>query len=305
MKNLKSFKLFESSSNKPQLRFPTDKVIHYNYITEILENAGINPHDIKIPNHKRSGSIHSFFSDKFSDDIVFPKLREKEVFTRAESMIFRENVFLIPATYDTSLDQQRYDKRKEDFFKSMRDTMGEKEFNKQKKNLEKHVEFGPSSFEWVVPIFKLIHDKLSQYYVNGELRVWMPEDTDYDHWKTYDYPHKYDVVGNLDRPNGVYYLSDLEKFIESKYGIKDEMFYDFIIKNEYIEGRHWERVFSIGLNENGKLERGGGKYGMEATENIEHMLNIIELEFKSEFKKSDYEGFPIYMDYYKEVKQEY
>ena len=35
--------------------------------------------------------------------------------------------------------------------------------------IEKNVKFGPSSFEWVNPALKVIHDKLSQYYKNDKL----------------------------------------------------------------------------------------------------------------------------------------
>ena len=40
---------------------------------------------------------------------------------------------------------------------------------------------------------------------------------------------------------------------------------------------------------------------MEPTENILHMLNIIEKDFGDEIQGTDYEGFPIYVDYYKKV----
>jgi hypothetical protein len=40
----------------------------------------------------------------------------------------------------------------------------------------------------------------------------------------YDYPHKYNIVGDMDRPNGVYYLSDIEKYINDKYGIADTLY---------------------------------------------------------------------------------
>jgi hypothetical protein len=49
----------------------------------------------------------------------------------------------------------------------------------------------------------------------------------------------------MDRPNGVYYLSDIEKYINDKYGIADTLLYNFIIDNSYIEGRYWEKVWSF------------------------------------------------------------
>lgn len=220
--------------------------------------------------------------------------------------MYGENVFLLPSTYDTSNDQKNYDERVSKFYKSMEQDMGKIEFDKIRGKIESSVDFGPRSFDWAVSILELIYSKLSKYYINGELRVWNPKDHGYDGWDTYDYPHKYNIVGHLDRPKGVYYLSDMEEFIYDKYGIKDELLYDFIIQNEYIEGRSWERVFSFKIDENtGKLKRGDEKYGMVATENINHILNIIELEFKNEIKGTDYEGFPIYIDYYKKVDSKY
>jgi len=184
----------------------------------------------------------------------------------------------------------------------LRGTKSDKEIEK---DLEKNVHFGVKDFEWVNPALKIIHDKLSQYYIDGKLRVWNPADSDYDPWEGYDYPHKYNVIGDLDRPNGVYFFSDIEKFIESKYGLKDDQLYDFIIYNQYIEGRYWERVWSFPIDEKdpNKLDRNG--FRMKATENINHILNVIEIEFKNEIKGTDYEGFPVYIDYYKKVDPNY
>lgn len=84
MYRIKSFKIFESASNRPNLKFPTDKTIHMGHIINILEKSGINPFDIKIPGHKRSGNIHTFFSDKFTDRVVFPNLSEQKVFKSSE-----------------------------------------------------------------------------------------------------------------------------------------------------------------------------------------------------------------------------
>jgi hypothetical protein len=48
---------------------------------------------------------------------------------------------------------------------------------------------------------------------------------------------------------------------------------------------------------------------MEPTENILHIINILvkaaENEFGDEINGSDYEGFPVYIDYYKKVKSKY
>jgi hypothetical protein len=65
----------------------------------------------------------------------------------------------------------------------------------------------------------------------------------------------------------------------------------------------WERGWSLYLDRNKKLQKSDfGKYGMEPTENIFHILNIMDIEFGSEMKG---EEFFIYVDYYKEVKIEW
>ena len=43
---------------------------------------------------------------------------------------------------------------------------------------------------------------------------------------------------------------------------------------------------------------------MEPTENIIHILNIIEKDFGDEIHSTDYEGFPIYIDYYKKLEEQ-
>jgi hypothetical protein len=57
-------------------------------------------------------------------------------------------------------------------------------------------------------------------------------------------PHKYNIVGDMDRPNGVYYLSDIEKYINDKYGIADTL-YIILLLIIHIEGRYWEKVWSF------------------------------------------------------------
>lgn len=330
MRHLKPFKLFEEAVPKPVKKFPTDKAVHWNYLVEILKEAGIDAYeDIK----GRGTDFQDFCFAKCSNksDVVFPKMKDSEGWSeegqsdaRYRNFIFGESVFLLPISYDSSNDEIEAIQKKKNFLDTMRDyarQMGKSKDEQDKfvSDAEKNVNFGPSGYDWANKFLKIIHDKLGQYYQNGKLRVWFPKDRDYDPWEGYDYPHKYNVVGDLDRPNGVYYLSDIEKFIEDKYGIKDDLFYQFIIDNNYIEGRYWERVWSLSTADladghlpkdkrgpKNKLQKSGfGKYGMEPTEDITDMLNIIEHEFGDEIQGTDYEGFPIYIDYFKKVKPKY
>ena len=323
MKHLKSYKVFEEAGVKPVKKFPTEPAIHFNYLEKILKEAGIDMYQDTIPS-QRSSSFFNFCFDKCSDrvDVVYPNMLDIEGWSkegqndaRYKNFIFGESVFLLPESYDASGDGEESIQKKKNFLDKMRDFA--KEMGKSKEEQDKfvsdaetHTNFGPSGYESANPALKVIHDELVQYYKDGKLRVWFPKDRDYDAWEGYDYPHKYNVVGHLDRPNGVYLLSDIEKYIDYKYGIKDDLFYQFIINNEYIEGRYWERVWSLSTaDESGedsinKLQKSGfvsGSFGMEPTENILHILNIIEKDF--EIQSVDCEGFPIYIDYYKKIEQ--
>lgn len=318
MKYLKSYKLFEEAATKPVKKFPTDKAVHWNYLAGILRSAGIDMYkDLK--RGPKGGPVRGtdfqdfcFAKCSSKDNVVFPNKKDSEGWDdrRYDKFIFGESVFLLPESYDSSNDSEDAKKERENFLNKMREYAKaiydtKEEQDEFVKNAEEHVEFGPGEYDWANPALKVIHDELGQYYKDGKLRVWFPKDRDYDPWEGYDYPHRYNVVGDLDRPNGVYYLSDIEKYIDHKYGIKDELFYDFIIHNEYIEGRYWERVWSLRTDENdgSKLQKTDfGEYGMEPTENITHILNIIEKDFGDEIQSTDYEGFPIYIDYYKEVR---
>lgn len=308
MKHLKKYESF-TMGIKPMKKYPTGKAIHLNSIIQLLESKGLNTNNLS---GSRGGGIQDFFFEKCSLDVVYPLNKEQSIYNdnRYEKFIFGESVILIPIKYDSSNDMSDNIEKKLSFLQKMKDNYKkiypkktEKELEKSLEDLEKNVNFGPEGYEWINPSLKIIHEEYSQYYEDGKLRVWFPKDTDYDPWVGYDFPHKYNVVGDLDRPDGVYYLSDIEKYIFNKYDIKDDNFYDYIIKNEYIEGRYWERVWSLSIDEENpkKFQRKGGRYGMDATENINHILNIIEKDFSDDFKSSEYEGFTIYIDYYKKV----
>ena len=326
MRHLKSFKLFEEAVPKPLKKFPTEPAVHWNYLMKVLEDAGINPYDDLVKGQRGTDFQDFCFAKCASrDNVVYPNMldiegwsKEGQSDARYKNFIFGESVFLLPISYDGSNDAVEAVQKKKSFLDNMRDfarQMGKSKAEEDKfvQDAEKHTNFGPSGYDWINPALKVIHDKLGQYYKNGKLRVWFPKDRDYDPWEGMDYPHKYNVVGDLDRPNGVYFLSDIEKFIDDKYGIKDKLFYKFIIDNQYIEGRYWERVWSLGTEHlegrggsKNKLQKSNfGEYGMEPTEDILDMLNIIEHEFGDEIQSTDYEGFPIYIDYYKKVEPKY
>jgi hypothetical protein len=192
---------------------------------EILKEAGIDPYEDE--KGTRDTRLIDFCFAKCSkrDNVVFPNMLDIEGWSkegqgdaRYRNFIFGESVFLLPISYDPSNDAVDAIQKKKSFLDTMLDyakQMGKSKAEQDKfvQDAEKNVNFGPSGYDWSNKYLKIIHDKLGQYYKNGKLRVWLPEDMDYDAWEGMDYPHKYDVVGNLNRPNGVYYLSDIEKYI--------------------------------------------------------------------------------------------
>ena len=318
MKYLTPFKLFEESIIKPTKKFPTEPAIHWNYLMDVLKEGGLDPHEDLVKG-QRSTHFYDFCTNKCSkrDNVVFPIMIDSEGLykddNRYKNFIFGESVFLLPISYDPSNDAKEAIQKKKIFLDKMKDyakQMGKSKAEQDKfiQDAEKHTHFGPGGYDWVNPALKTIHDKLGQYYKDGKLRVWFPNDVDDDDsWEGLDYPHKYNIVGDSDK-SGVYYLSDIERYIDDKYGIKDDLFYQFIINNEYIEGRYWERVWSLSKDRNDTkniLKKSDfGEYGMEPTEDIFHMLNIIEQDFRDEIKSTK-EGFPIYVDYYKKVEPKY
>ena len=333
MKYLKKFN--ESTTNKPQKKFPNVQAIHVGYIEKLIRDAGMDPRKLSQSDlyismvgggkhkTKRDHTIYDYFFEKCRKTVFFPnfkdvdyqKQKQKGRFVDAD-IIYGESVFLIPKLHNVEKDQSDFIEKKMKFLNNMREILGEEKFKNMEKDLEDKVNYGISEYGWINPVLELLYNKLGKYYKNDTLSVWLPKDIDYNdnHWIGMDYPHKYNIVGDLSRPNGVYFLSELEKYIENKYGISDENFYDFIINNEYIEGRYWERVWSIDFQSDEKynkifplkLSRGrNDEYGMLATENIKHILNIIEKDFSDDFVDTKYEGFPIYIDYFKEVPPKY
>lgn len=331
IKKFKDFNLNESSS-KPRKRWPTDikAVSLVNLIDWMSDKHGIDLREVD-PKDRNTDLIHDFFFEK-CDKVLFPKiplnsLPEYKTDARYRHFIFGESIFEIPESFDTSNDFADSIEKRTSFKARMRDLLKHKyrtdaEWDKYEKDLDKHVNFGADSFEWVNQVLKLIHDDFKQHYVNGKLRVWMPQDMDYE-WEPKDQcpfarPHEMDVVGNHFRKDGVYFYSDLVKYFKDKYGVDDDGFYEFIVENEYIEGRYWERVWSLREDEKNpgklgrklahyqKIDKKTYKHGMDASEseNVEHILNIIEKDFADDFVKSDYCGpFEIYLDIKKPVKK--
>jgi hypothetical protein len=275
-------------------KFPTGKAVNYNYISKLFKDNGLDENPTGQPSF-----WYDYLHKKLSKTVTFPNIKEGSISDSMRNMISTESIFIIPKHHDTSKDAENYQKLKEAFRKNMKEITGSDQID------EKYVNFGPKSFEFVNKFLDVIYENLSEYYnAKGELRVWLPSEIESDsYYEEYDYPHKYDIDNDIISPDGVYYLSDIEKYLKEKYDLDEKNFYDFIIKNMYIEGRHWERVFYIS-QESGKLNR-GEKFGMKATENIEKILSVLEEDFKDDFIDSQYKpGLLIFIDYYKKINYE-
>lgn len=305
----------ESDNNgKPQLKFPTDKAAHYNYLLFIIEKAGLDPYRLFKKEKGGDVAFQDFCFEKCNSPILFPLNREIDINhsgrIRYTKFIFPDSVFLLPAVYDSTNDYADSIEKKISFLKRMTDMMKKTGATKEdledfEKQVDTHVNFGVSDYSRVNKALEIIHKEFEDYYVNGKLRVYFPEDLDDDGYADFDYPHKC-IFRHYERQNGVVFLSELEKWLWDKFGLQDDLLYQFVIYNQYVEGRYWERIWDFNVEENNKhkLKRQGfGKYGMKPTKTISQMLNIIEENF--EINGNEYKGFPIFVDYYKKIKSKY
>lgn len=315
-KNFSNFINESSGLNKPTPKFPTDKAANYNYLMFILEQAGLDPSSLSETEEDEDTEISrdyrflDFCFEKCSNTIVFPKNREIDIDPRQKNMyenfIFEDSIFKIPAIYDYKNDFADHIEKKILFKKRMTELLklrgaSKKEINDFEESSDKHVNFGPADYSWINPALDIIHDEFKEHYINGELRVFMADDSINEDYTEYDYPHKYGY-GDTIRPNGVLILSELEKWLHDKYDLQDDKLYDFIIHNQYIEGRYWERLWSFPTEEDNRLilkKSNFGKYGMEPTETITFILNLLQKEF--EIKGNNYEGLPVFVDYFKRI----
>lgn len=303
----------ESFNSKPQLKFPTDKAAHFNYLIFILKKAGINPSRLFVRENERAVDFQDFCFEKCNKPILYPLVREIDVNPQLKlsysDFIFRDSVFLLPASYDSKNDYADHIERRISFLIKAVKTLkqsgaGKEDIEDFENKFGTHVDFGPNDYSKVNPALDIIYQEFKDYYVDGKLRVYNPETRDSDGYVGFDYPHKY--KHEYLRPNGVIFLSELEKWLDENYGLKDDQLYEFIVNNRYIEGRYWERVLSFDVEDDDetKLKRENfGKYGMEPTKTILKILDVIENEF--EVQGNPYEGFPVFVDYYKHVKPNY
>lgn len=310
---MKRFKEFKTMTSLPIEKYPINYKCTFIYdIKEKLESKGLSLNNlqpgVETRNKYHDFNFYDFMNKKLPrESTIFPNLTLSDENKNEFNYELTENgsVILIPRHYDSSNDEETHRIEKEkgrnrliDNFKQL--YSGDK-LKDMIDSIDKHVNFGVSSFEWVNIALDAIYEEYKQYYVNGFLRVHLPFDWDYDNSLQYNQgentSHGYPIEKML-------FLSDIEEYLKTNYDLSDELFYDWILNNTYNEGRYWETPLSISFNEDFKFSRGGGKYGMESTPTIDKMLGILETEYSELLKeRSSDECIYVFMDYYKKVNE--
>jgi len=303
----------ENIKEKPIKKYPINyKCTHiYDIADKLKEKYGLSIQNLQpnVPtrNEYHDFNFHDFISKKLQkENTIFPKVRLKDLPQHDRSMedyTDRGSIVLLPIQYDSTHDEEIYKKKYEEDKNSLIEIFKKLyKGNKLKNNIDnidKYVDFGKSNFEWANIALNKIYEEYKEFYNNGYLKVWMPFDwdtnTDFDSGDdtVYGYPM-----------SKMFILSEIEEYLKNNFGLSDDLFYQFIVNNNYIEGRYWEKDLNI-YYKNKKFIREGGKYGMDATENISDMLSILEIEFKElllENNEKDY--IEIYIDYYKKIKEQ-
>ena len=315
LKHIKEYHSYKRMTDKPVEKYPVDYKCTFIYdITEKLEKKGIDVTNLGKPRKKKSGyerenSLYDWIGKKCQyDNTIYPNTRMIDVYktlTDYETIPEGNQVILLPKHYDSSQDEEIARKENEEYMKSFYNIAKQKYGDDTEKIIEylkaikDNLDFGVTTYEWVNIALSAIYEEYKQYYVDGFLKVWLPKDWDWDNSfsensdenTTHGYPIQKMV-----------FLSELESYLKTNYDLSDDLFYQFIIHNDYIEGRYWENPSGLSVDENLKFIRKGGQYGMDATPTIDTMLGMIETEFKDYFTKS---YFNIYIDYYKKIESKY
>lgn len=251
----------------------------------VLKEFGKYPTEL-VEKDDRSYGIFNFIDEKIKS-VKFPNYpsyvaeydyqvkKHGKKFATDRFYVESQSVVMLPKTYDNSNDNLEYKKKKLKFIKSM------EEFgHKMDDDALKHVHFGTSDFGWVNEFLAYLYDKYKQHYINGYLPIFN-DFKDECYW----------IKNQVDFPYPkAYYLSDIERYLNTDYDIDTDDLYEWICKDIYIEGRYWERFF--------KYEPTLELYnGTKASKNVEAAIGLIKAEL-------DFDGdeFPLFIDYYKGIK---
>lgn len=291
-----SFNEFKNESiSKPQLKYPVEKCLDFNRFHYEMDKQGLDLTDIPIQPYgnknvsRKSGNFYELLNTM---DPIFPELTSWKLYDekqRKENKRFgiphtpyryseREAIYELPIKYDSSNDYANWVEKRVKFFDNMKimaKLRGKKQTEEDEKMYDDHVDFGPKSYDWYNIVLDKLYELYPQHYKNGKIKIWHNDD-DFDEGKQmWDYPY-----------DKAYFLSDLEKWIEDTFNIDTTGLYEWILDNQYIERRWWNRVWYYDIaNETFRKQK--------ATENIKQINELLKQMFKTE-------SMPIYVDYYKE-----
>lgn len=281
---------------KPELKYQIDKCLNlYEVIERIKEKYDIDPLEYGGIN------FHKFMNKKLMSNVIFPKVQYKDIDkedVRNEEFIDYESVVEIPRYYDSSKDDETFEETKREYLKRMASyfiASGNKTDEEVIEHLEevsKHTNFGIKNFEKINVVLEAIYKEYGQYYRNGKVRVWLSRDC--EEWtdkEEFDYPED----------DKSYKLSEVIQWFDDKYGFDASDLYKWILDTEFVEGRHWERVWMLYSEDKLTIERKTYKKE-DAPESLEHVLNILEKDFLPECVKEnkDGEGIKFFLDFYQE-----
>jgi hypothetical protein len=290
------------------MKYPVEKCLDFYSAVKLLEQKyKIDTTNLQ-PNVKTNNSYHDFnFYDFMTEKLgakaeIFPvyayhhasadsqRERYGKEHVHTEVILERYSMWEIPESYDSKLDLADFHEKKIQYMEYMKKLLGKK-FKEE--DHEKHVNFGPQDYGWANIFLELLHKEFSEYYRDGKIRVWEDEgDSGFDDGKKiWDYPWE-----------KCYFYTDIVKYCDEKYGFNDDNneFYEWILDSNYIEGRYWERPFSIAdaEGEGSKLLPRRTFDKKKASETVEHFLNILEKDFSEGFTKNAYDenAFYVYMN---------
>ncbi|NCN86504.1 hypothetical protein GW932_01620 [archaeon] len=230
---------------------------------------------------KYIAGLNEFVEDRLKK-LIFPKLSVHEKFIREgewEPFFFEsQSIINLPKYHDNSKDLLYREKRKDIIINFVKD-LGKD----TPSDIDNFVNFGPSEYNWINDFLSFMHNKFGKYFSNNNLFIFndykdecFGKDTNY-----IDYPYP-----------PAYFLSDIEKYLKKDYNldIKKDLG-DWIVANEYVEGRYWERYFLFGM----ELET---YKKIRCSKDIEVAIGLMN----KDLEKIDFPDWkpciPIYMDYY-------
>jgi hypothetical protein len=279
------FKTFESNSYyKPDMKRPFDKkCLDLSFALDEIEKkfnlsgdkflGSIEKLNIKniIPIPQPWELEYEYEKQKYSN----PQFKKMGIEPMKRIYYDYQSIILLPEYYNSEKDVEKYHKEKESFIirmKKMGSQLGKDELN--------HINFGDKSFDWINKYLSAMKDLFGEYYEDGTIRCWMPKRDDWgDSKASWVYP-EFDYEGEK-----AYFLSELEEWIDS-FGLDTTGFYEWVLRYNFVEGRHWNRVWNYGFDEGFRKEK--------MPENISKINNML-----GQLMKVD--EIPIYFDYYKKI----